>query len=221
MKIRSLLKLSIVATVGLVFLSGCESDEDNAILKAQECFNKVNQTSVDSPAADACLSHISSISSPEASLLKCGIEFYKGGLTSTKMVDAFDEYDDQPENQKEAYLMSELSLSSSGTANAAYNYCKLAESPGMLYIATLIKLGTLMTLAGAGITPADIVDDCIADTASCATAENGQMIIDVASVYCIGESATDDVCVAMNSAILANPGDPAAVIQQFLSQINF
>lgn len=205
------------------FLLGCEADEDNAILQAQECFNHVDDSTAVGAASDAvaagCVAYLGASSSPKANLLRCGIEFWRGGLRTTTLVTAFDNQKLAPANEKEATLIKDLGLSSNAVADTAYNYCKSANAPGMFYIAGLVRLGTYMQTANAGNgTAAAIIAACQGD-GTCNSAAMGEMLIDIGSAYCVGESATSDVCVAMNTAILANPGNPAAVINSFLTQI--
>jgi hypothetical protein len=204
--------------LGLSALSGCESNEDNAMNLAQNCFNKATT----SAEADICLNYIAQFNSPKASLLKCGISFFKGGLTTNKIITAFDDYDEAPANQKEALLIERLALASNAPADAAYAYCNKAESPGMLYVAGLVRMGTYMkTAAGGTGDPDDLVDACIAAPSTCATAEMGQMLIDVGDLYCQGSSASQDVCTTLNSSIAAHPGDPQGMIAAFLASINY
>ena len=229
MKQNRLYLLFALVISSLIFVS-CEDKDDEKVFGAQKCFNGIDDSLAGTGGAVAevqrCIDKLGSVSNKDSQLLRCGIELWIGGINNTKIFGAFDQYEAAPENQKEATLMHQLVLadnpSGTATADRAYNYCKEAGAPGMIYVTALIKLGTYMQAAAGGTgTAADIVNECIANTGACSTAENGQMLIDTAGVYCIGESEENEVCQAMNAAIGNNPGNPAGVIADFLAQIDF
>ena len=224
--------LTFTLIISALILSGCEDEDDEKVFGAQKCFNNIDDSLAGSVAGRnavaECQNKMAGVFTNESQLLRCGIELWIGGINNAKIFGAFDTMESVPENQKEATLMNALVLvdvvpdTGSQLAANAYTYCDQSKAPGMVYVTALIKLGTDMEAAAAGDgTAANIVNECIADTVGCSNATNGQILIDTAGLYCLGESESNEVCQAMNAAIDANPGNPAGVMATFLTQIDF
>ena len=206
-----------------LILTGCEDEDDEKVFGAQKCFNGIDDSLAGSVAGRnavaECQNKMLGVFNKDSQLLRCGIELWIGGINNSRIFGAFDNMEAAPDNQKESTLMDALVLvdvapeTGVQISNNAYTYCSQAA---------LIRLGTAMEAANPGDdTPANLANNCLADTTNCANAENGQMLIDTADLYCVGESAENEVCQAMQAAINANPGNPAGVITTFLGQIDF
>jgi hypothetical protein len=196
----------------IITLSACETEEDNKLSKAQDCYNKAkNATEV-----NACLSIISSLNSTEANTLKCGMAMYIGGINSAKISTAFD--DKSSSSSTSANLLKNLVMTSTTAADEAYEYCKASGSVGLFYIATLTKSATVMEdiAGGASANPQELIDDCLGN-ASCKE-QIGGLITDMAAQYCVGESAQNDVCKNALAAINAG-GSLQTIGANFLNQI--
>jgi hypothetical protein len=198
-----------------LYITGCETDEDNAMLKAQACFNKKR----DGDSAADCLAMIAGFSSPEANTLKCGMTMFEGGVNTGAITDAFDLMEAAPEADKESTLMLQLVMGSVGEAEVAYGYCRDSGSAGLLYISTLSRMATVMDdIASGASSPDELVDSCKVDAGTCQETI-GILITDMAGVYCIGASATNEVCTTALAAIAAG-GGPQSIGQFFLNQID-
>lgn len=222
-KYRLILLFSLIIS-SLVF-TACESDDDEKMLSAQNCFNALSDTIPigSRPAAIAtCRAKLGGLTSPDAQLINCGLELWAGGLDTVTVSNAFDAAEGVPENQKEATLIANLSLTSTAVADNAYNYCYASGASGMIYVAGLIKLGTYMDSVGGAGAPDNYIDACLAGAPNaCASTANGEMLIEMSDSYCVGESEENDVCQALGAAISANPSDPYNTLIDFLGQINF
>jgi len=192
-----------VLALGLgVFTAGCESEDDNNIMKAQDCLNKVTDQGA---SAAACRSYVSGLTTQQAYMLRCSIEFVYGGLNTEKVKNAFQEMSNNSNNANpEEFLIQNLSLidpngsgSSDNTALAktAYDYCALSGSAGLIYVAGLSRIGTLIINAGGGNFEANL-SACTGPTptADCDPEEIGETVAAVADSYCVGDNVNSDVC---------------------------
>lgn len=219
------MKFSSVRFVGFAFifaislgLAACESEEDNKILAAQLCFNDLSDAASDAQ-VDACLAKISGIHSENAYTIRCSGEFLKGGLTTAKLITAFDGYKTQPKANQEAYLIEQLALDPDEfAADQAYADCARTGTPGLNYIATLSRFGTKIKHMGAGGTFADQIADCA--TGNCDNAAIGEMVVSMADLYCKGDAIEQQICIDIASAEAAAGGDYAAIAAALLAQID-
>lgn len=212
----SLVVLGLALSFGLV---ACESEEDNKILAAQECFNDLSDTATD-PQVDACLAKISGIETAGAYTIRCSGEFLKGGLTTSKLVAAFDGYKTQPKADQEAYLIDALALDPDEfAADQAYADCAKTETPGLNYIATLSRFGTKVKHLGGGGTIATSIANCVADPNLCDNEAIGEMAVNMADLYCKGDAIEQQICIDIASAQAAAGDDYAAIAAALLAQI--
>lgn len=229
-EIAKLLLGSFLGMVCIVALSSCEDDDANKMALAQQCFDRLTDAGA-AAEANTCLNYINSITSKEAYALKCGLLFWQAGLRTNKIVNAFDAFEVATDAAKESTLMSLLAIDAdiSGASDAgdvalassAYTTCRNSESAGLIYIASMTKLATLAAMASGDFNGNNMIDSCQADPINCATAENGELLVNLSQVYCAGESADNEVCKSIETAInVAGPGNYAGIISQFLTQID-
>lgn len=214
--------LLIAGTIGFALL-GCESEEDNKILSAQMCFNKLGDTPTDAQ-VDGCMEKISDIDTDGANTLRCSAEFLKGGLTTTKLVTAFDTYGDQPEDQQEAYLLENIALSGTtplATATAAYTLCAKTKTPGLLYIATLARLGTMIDVNGTGPDYNSRIQSCANTTENCQQTDMGKMVVEMSDSYCKGDAKEQQICIDIASAEAVANGNYALIAAGLMFQISY
>lgn len=216
-RLRLVLGLSLI---GVFALSSCEESDDNKIAQAQECLNKLSDTS---PSADiqACMDKVSGIETEQAYGILCSGSFLKGGLTTNKIVTAFDNADTQPAAQKEAKLIEGLSLTSTAVADQAYENCAKTNTPGLIYIASLVKIGTFINVLGTGGSIDAKIDDCIASPSTCQLAEVGEAIPTIANLYCKGDAKDEQVCKDLEAAIASAGGDYQQMAINLLNQFNY
>lgn len=214
-KLALLLSLLIGTSVLLV---SCESDEDNKIALAQECLNDLTDSSTN-PEIQACIDKVSGIETPQAYTIRCSARFLSGGLTTSKIVTAFKDYDDAPANEKEATLIDNLALTSVGAADAAYADCAKTNVPGLLYIASLTRVGTLIVVNGAG--GGDIqqaIDNCESGAQNCNLTAIAESVLTLSDLYCKGDAAQEQVCIDIATAEANAGGDLEQLAQILLNQ---
>lgn len=172
MKNSKLLALTILTSIlSLSLLSSCESKDDNKMAGAQECMDNLKDTDPAS-SAQACEDMVAGISTPQSYVIRCSAQFFIGGITTQKILDAFEAFENASDNQKASILMDSLSqadpadLTDSDLAIAqaeqTYDACKLAQSPSLLYIATASKTGTI--IKNSGVPGCAATDSCDAGT---------------------------------------------------------
>jgi hypothetical protein len=212
---RSLM-LSTLTCFLFLGLLGCEDKDTNAVAKAQECLDKA-RVAAD---AAACRGLIEGKSSQQAYIVRCSIEFVAGGLITSKIAQAFTEQKNAGSN-KEATLMSFLSLGDKPTADNAAAYCKLSGIPGLIYLANLSVIGTYMTVLLNEVdrnNPSVFLANCQANPDNCNDTAIGTAVISIADSYCTGANSSSDVCGKVNAAITAN-SSPEEVARQFYQQL--
>lgn len=211
-----LIGLITVLSLGLI---SCESEEDNKILAAQECFNDLADTA-SAAQVDACMAKIAGIETQNAYTIRCSGEFLKGGLTTLKLVTAFDGYKTQPKANQEAYLIEQLALDPNEfAADQAYSDCAKTGTPGLNYIATLSRFGTKVKHLGGGGTIATSISNCIATPTLCDNQAIGEMVVNMADLYCKGDAVQQQICIDIASAEAASGNDFAAIAAALLAQI--
>jgi hypothetical protein len=194
-----------MALISTALLTSCEDAEDRKLASAQKCLNGVgDRTGVDlSNYAQMCMDKIAGMDNVQANNIFCAGYFLKGGLTNSKIITAFDLYNDAAEADKEAVLIENLSLGVGGTAvadsNSAYTYCSKTGVAGLIYVASLCRIGTFVDQA-AGATIDDQIQDFIDNASAGDQTAVGEMIDDLSEVYCQGEAKESNLCIEINSA---------------------
>lgn len=217
---KFLLAISLGLLVGSIF--GCEDKETNSVAKAQACLDKARSSSE----AGACRGLIEGKSSQQAYIVRCSIEFVAGGLTTSKVADAFKAQKDNATTNKEAALIALLSLEDKSTADNAAAYCKLSGIPGLIYLANLSVIGTYVTY-GSGFDPThpDLAASLFSSCANggsggvCDDAVIGAAVISIGESYCSGGNSDSDVCSKVNQALASTDGSPQAVANALYFQL--
>lgn len=223
--------VSVVCVCAALILSGCQEGEDaDKIASAQACLDRVSDATPSD--ANACMMPIASLTSQRAYVLKCAITFTAGGLTTTKIANAYKALKNNATN-KEMIYMGTLALSPASLATTAANYCNLSGSPGLIYLAQLSVIGSaMMTVVGtydpnSGTAPS--LSDAQAAISACSNGGSGGVcddtvvgnaVITIGQTYCAGDNANVGVCTKMTSAIAASAGDPTSVALQLYTQLN-
>ncbi len=223
-----------VVLAGTAFTVGCENEESNNLAKAQDCLDKI--TDANYSTADTCLSFIAKYDSQQANILKCSIHLVDGGLTTSKVMQAYKSLSDNTYTDKEAAYISVLALET-GKAAAAKPFCESSQLKGLIYISNLSVLASAMadTLAGIGYDPTDPTDmptqgeidtmlaNCQPGGASippCDTAAIGESVISVGSSYCTTSNSDNEICQQISDAIANGGGDPAVVAKRLMCTLN-
>ena len=188
---------AVVSTLGFSMV-GCEDPDLDDIAKGQECLDKARSAAD----AEACRKYAKG-SSQEAKILKCSVEFMVGGLDSTKMRAAFKKFNDDgtAEQDREAELMFLLAADSTTQAATTFSACKATNVGGLIYLASLSQVGTILAAVAANGPAA--VDACIANDPNCDPAAIGQAAVAMSDSYCTGDNEDTEVCEEINAAVAA------------------
>ncbi len=142
--------LAWCALTTLVFI-GCESTTDDQINKAQAC---LNQADTSSEATD-CLPIIENVSGEKAARIRCALTFIVNGLTQQQIINTFKNLKEPPLGT--APFVSLYAGLSIGDQDAGNDWdgdnrltevddqlaiCKASNSPSMVSIAYISRLGT-------------------------------------------------------------------------------
>ncbi len=194
---------SLLIVIGLG-TSGCENKDVDDLARAQDCLNKVPND--DHGQAANCRQFVSGKSSQQAMILRCSIEFMAGGLTTPKILNAF-EAQDGAEAKKEATLMTVLALDDLAIARAAVSYCNQSGVSGLMYLANLSMIGTSLKNSGIPLsetpTEAEIeaaIEACKTGDSACQPEDIGQAAIVLSESYCQGKD-DDKICQDINQAV--------------------
>jgi len=212
-------------------MSGCqEGEEADKIAQAQSCLDKVNDATPTD--ANACMTSIVNLTSQRAYVLKCSITFTAGGLTTTKIANAYKALKNNATN-KEMIYMGTLALTPPSTATTAAEYCNLSGSAGLIYLAQLSVIGSAMMAAVGSFDPtsgtAPSLSDAQAAISACSNGGSGGVcddavvgnaVITIGQTYCSGDNANVGVCSKMTAAINASGGNSTDVALQLYSELN-
>ncbi len=232
-------KFLSVCIVALIFLTGCEDEETNAIAKAQKCLDGIRGGTVASRAASAtnCKAMVGSYSSSNSYSIRCAADFIGDGLDSTRISNAVGKMlDNNGANDPAMTLMGMIAFSSETVANTAFNDCTASGSAGYIYFASAARIGTLVAAAGGGAgtnvlnailngnTPSTAdIQNAIANAAGGGASAGQQAAVGstAATLYSSQCAVITDqnaaVCNQIATAINSNPGNYQAIGAQLLS----
>jgi len=233
----TVLALSLAA-----LLTGCEAEqtEKDMIAEAQFCLDKAE----DSSSAQACMSKISGLTSPQAYTLRCAADFIGAGITS-------------PQNLSEALtainegagatsMLAALSFPSVSAVNSAFNNCNLSGNAGLKLIAAMSKSATTLANLGLGsCTPGDLTtcdaaaieqsitnlyNDLTSGSPSASAQEQvTDIVTSIQTVYnstCGTNSGLNgDICTQINSAVASSgynisTANPAELVDIGIALLN-
>lgn len=233
-QLKSRLVVGLAATLCLLSITGCETKEDNKIAKAQTCLDGATQAS-----AANCSAMVSGLTSMGAYKIRCSAGYISEGFTSERFAQAFDKIaNNKTQTGSTLTAITNMVFSSTAVANAIFEDCSKAGSPGMLNLATLSKTATtLMSATGnlASILAALDNDGEISDSELATIKGNldpntmspadkevvGGQVLELNTQYCAMGSAYADtkICTDLGTAIGSSSGDKAALAELFLNQI--
>lgn len=212
-----ILTLAWLGLVGLV--SGCESNEDDAIFTAQNCLNRINSKNKD---VNPCLSAVQGISSPQASAVRCSAYYLSQGFFDpARLANAMDGIKSSGPDALLA-MTGTLAFSDDTAAQAigfasrkelseaALSECQASGSAGYAMIAATTRMGTVFSGA---LTPDE--DGSVTlkpeDVENMSDTELGEAAAVIFDTYCTEAQATSDVCAQFASAVTDPDADPAVV----------
>lgn len=223
--------LALSATLSL---SGCIDEESDDLAKAQDCLDKIDSSNYTS--AESCMSGIEKYDTQQANIIKCSIKLLTGGLTTERMVKAYTTLKDAAYTNKEAALISSLTLVSDlavppgktakTKAEEAKVYCDKTGLNGFVYISNLVYVGSSVAVA-AGVDPTNpntfpnqgdvttILGECTDFTSgTCDHAAVGAAVEAIGATYCSAGNANSEVCTKINDAVAAAGGNATLVSKQ-------
>ena len=230
---KALKVISLIFCLG--FVLSCEDTDKSKMAEAQSCLDKINQSQPEAAlatAAQACVDLLGSASSSQASIIRCSGQFLINGITTSKILDAFQTAEGAGASSSAGMMMSIAVTSSTDTdtnkarAKAALDTCSSSGVSGLIWLAGLSNVGTTMVNSflppSCGGDPSacgdltqgevdSIVTSCSGGGSSCDPAEVGASAIVMSQTYCIGSNASSEECMEINAAVANGGGDPTAV----------
>ncbi len=222
--------LALLALASAMFLTSCEDAEDRKIASAQKCLNGLGDSPSD-PEVDVCINKVAGIDNEQSNIILCSAYFIRGGLTNSKIINAFSTYSDAPAADKEATLIDLLSLGDSSdptnktNADEAFRYCNKTNVAGLAYVASLCRIGTYvdqMTCGGICANVDSAIDYFVGNIGGGASNADkeavGEMVNTISSMYCQGEARESNLCTEIYSAQQAAGTDYAQLAEILLNQ---
>ncbi len=161
--------------LGLIYISGCAATDDDNIGDAQFCLDDLPITGLSvnerTSKVNTCLSKLGSVSSKQASLIRCSANFLIEGFGDpTRIVDAMNNVGSQQGGGGggTVAMMNVLKFSSQATAaenktlaEQTFTYCQEAGNPGYVLIASFSKIATSLAEIATvnlsdGISPSEV-----------------------------------------------------------------
>lgn len=230
---------TLILGMGAALLAGCnaEQTEKDMIAEAQFCLDDARDPS----AAQACMSKIDGVTSPNAYALRCAAGFISSGITSSaNLSQALTAISD---GAGPTEMLNALNFGDVGLANTTTEYCVKSQQKGLKLISAMAKSATALANAASTLN----LGSCGADLASCTTADLeaaitniiaapnssaavtaiaaiGESIKTVYTSTCsIGNNASTDICSDINQAATSAgidfaTADISAIGQALLAQ---
>lgn len=191
-------------------LMGCE-DQSTAdkVADAQFCMDKAT----DATSANACVSKIAGITTPEAYTLRCAAGFIGAGLTSpSNLSNALNAIKD---NGSTASMLAYLDFGDTTTAATVFDNCQASNDQGLMLIAAMAKTATTVARyipSGSSSSDAttqitDAINALLTDLSGTPTQQQaaeaqlssvGETIQAVYSVTCGTSDANTSICNSIN-----------------------
>lgn len=144
--------------LGLVYFAGCAATDDDKIGDAQFCLDDLPVTGLSvgerTSKVNTCLSKLGTLSTKQASLIRCSANFLIEGFGDpTRIVSAMENVGNQQGGASGTVaMMNVLKFSSQATAiensnlaEQTFSYCQEAGNPGYVLIASFSKIATSLS----------------------------------------------------------------------------
>jgi len=189
-----LLTLLIISS-SFLFMA-CEEDQDK-VFAAQECLDNLSTTATTE--ALACYNMVAGVGGQQAAIVRCGAKLIEGGLTDSKFATAFQHAEDNKGSASvEAELIALLALDSLPISKVAVVECDNSAMGGLIFLAGLSYTGTeIKSMPGFDPNnPGPAISACVAagNPNNCNLTAIAGSVDSIASTYCSGESADQEVC---------------------------
>ena len=198
----------------MLFAAGCETDEDNKVAQAQECLNQLRDDDPGvSSAAEACENKLGNVNNQQSNIVRCSARFIVGGVTTSGMLAAFDDYNNASQNDKPGVLMGALAQTTPALAASTYSACVASGIPSLIYVAAVSQAGTIMSAAAGDTNPAVFLNYCETTPGGCSNEVIGQTAVTLYDNYCLGDAKETPICTDVASAIAGGNGNYAAIAE--------
>nr|BFD68273.1 hypothetical protein HAGR004_32950 [Bdellovibrio sp. HAGR004] len=135
---------TLILGLGAALLTGCEAEqtEKDMIAEAQFCMDKAR----DEASANACVSKIAGLTSPQAYTLRCAAGFISAEVTSAENLSkALDAMTDQGAGATS--MLSILNFKSKSLADKTFDSCNKSGQKGLALIGAMAKSATVLANA--------------------------------------------------------------------------
>ncbi|MBT4761646.1 MAG: hypothetical protein HOO06_08130 [Bdellovibrionaceae bacterium] len=235
----------IISLVAIGTLTSCGASDATKIFEAQHCIDTLDESVSNArliTSSENCEAKINGVNSSQADIIRCSARFIGGGVTTERITGAFDNNDSQGA-ASQSNLISLLTFITYDTgaenvakAKAAASVCESSGQKGLIFLASLSKIGTLVTMSsglptcattGDNICDADeLATDggggltaCQTDSSNCDPAEVGNTAILLSETYCIADNTDDPFCQQVQAAVAAG-GDSSTIGDALLDGMN-
>jgi hypothetical protein len=224
-----------IGLIGLILtalslLSCTPNKETDDLSVAQQCLDQVPDSNPQ--AANNCMQYVSQYSDQRANILKCGIYLTAGGITTTRVGQAYTDSQDSSitANQKQAMYIGLLALTlpdaATGYTNAVTGnaFCQASGETGLIFESAMAVIGSKINSLAGGIdltaSPSAIstavqtaLNTCQTTPASCDPTTIAPIVTSVANSYCASSNANTSVCTDINQAQTSWGSNPATLTQ--------
>lgn len=196
------------AIIMFLFSLGCETKEDNALAKAQQC---LDQGSVSR--ANECRSMVASLKGVDAAIIRCSADFLEQGFTTNRLASAFLALNETTSTTDPMLgLMGFLVFTTSERAERAFTDCSETGLPGFTMFGSMAKMATIVASAvPSGISSALVngrisqeeMQTALQTLDSANDSDLGSVVVNLQSSYCGGSSNNqyNQVCGQLANAI--------------------
>jgi hypothetical protein len=175
---------------------------------------------------DACLAKIAGVGSAQAYVLRCSAEFIRANITTSTIVTAIENIEDNGAGNTEdptIEFYNQFSFTSTASADVAVTNCTASGSEGLKLLALSAKTATILKydILGGTLNAGTIASlDPGADATPDELAAIGNSVLQMQTLACgtSGSLKDTEVCDNINNAITGG-GDAAAIGEAFLNQI--
>ena len=140
-------KTLILMSSAVLFLTSCESKDDDKIYNAQRCLDVATPATV-----DACVDKVSGIGSTQAYVIRCSADFLRANITESTIVAALEQLDSNNDPTKNATvtLFKFFTFATTSAADLAVANCLATGSSTLHDLALSAKAATVVNLLTGG-----------------------------------------------------------------------
>ncbi len=215
--------LIFMALIGVVLATGCEDKKQADLFNAQICIDNATAANVNN-----CLTEIEGDNSKRAAVLRCSAAFISQNIDEVAIVNALENIDGEEGGNPTTPAIAALAMEDTTVSAAAVATCDQAQSEALSSLANFANLATAMKQLlgfadGASAADIEALIDGYTHTPNADTTALGQAVITSQSSLCNADNGLfkdDEACVDINAAIAAGGGDPDAVANALIQNLD-